>query len=123
MTSRARTGYERRGKGRSHDAVYAAPVQDPVSAAVRRAAQAAVLVAVLACSAWNGWIAWSRISLARGVLFSGQLSPEIEKRAQSSLRLVEREEISRAVGAEVAILIVGTASFALVRLSRRKSRG
>jgi hypothetical protein len=92
-----------------------------VTAAMRRAAQAAVLVAFLGCSAWNGWITWSRISVAHGVLFSGPSTPEIEKRRESSLRLVEREEISRALAAELAILIVGAAGFTLVGLLRRKN--
>jgi hypothetical protein len=89
--------------------------------AARRAAQAAVLIAFLGCSAWNGWIAWSRISMAHGVLFSGPSTPEIEKRRESSLKLVEREEISRAVAAELAILVVAAAGFTLVRLLRRKN--
>jgi hypothetical protein len=90
---------------------------------MRRAAQVAVLLAVLGCSAWNGWVTWSRISLAHGVLSSGPSTPEIEKRAERSLRLVERDELSHAVGAEVAILIVAAAAFTLVRLSRRKTAG
>jgi hypothetical protein len=89
----------------------------------RKVAQAAVLVAFLVCSAWNGWIAWSRISLAHGVLYSGPTTPDIEKRRESSLRLVQREEIARAVAAELAIVIVAAAALTLVRLARRKHPG
>lgn len=93
------------------------------AAPMRRAALAAVLLAFLACSGWNGWSTWSRISQAQHVLFSGPSSPEIEKRRNSSLSLVEREEISRAVAAELAILIVAAAGFTLVRLVGRKNVG
>jgi hypothetical protein len=94
-----------------------------VTAEMRKAARAIVLVAFLGFSVWNGSIAWSRISAAHGVLFSGRMPPEIEKRAETSLQLVEHEEISRAVGAELALLIVGAAGFTLVNLSRRKTIG
>jgi hypothetical protein len=88
---------------------------------MRNVLRVAVLVVVLGCSVVNGWGALSRISAARDVLFSGPSNPDIQKRAETGLAMVKREEITHAVASEIAILIVGAASFVLAGLLRTSS--